>query len=137
MPLSNIDACIPLLSLLRQNGCSAPYVWLLNNSPYPGVETKAVLREMLSGGLVSGQLRAYNTLHLASAGIVALSQFKHDEEKRRDEESKLEAKERSDDAKQTRNLHKQFRHNWNVALVSAAFGAVLTLLIEYLVSLIH
>ena len=131
MPTDNIDIYIPLLSIIHESNSIAGYVWLLNNSPYPALETKNILKNMKSDGMLSGEFASYSSLRLTPLGVTVLLQSRHENEQHRQNDAKLQAEKSANKAEQEKNLNKQFRHEWCVALASAALGSVLTLFIEH------
>lgn len=132
MPTTNIDIYIPLLSTIHEKNDIAGYVWLLNNSPYSAIETKNILQKMKADNMLSGELASNSSLRLTPHGVTTLLQFRHNNEQHRQNDAKLQAEKSSDKAEQEKNMNKQFRHEWCVALASAALGSVLTLFVEHL-----
>lgn len=129
------DVRYPVLDAIDKAMGSIEYVALLNNLKKSSNMSPRQASELLNGmrdaDLISGVFTSYGYVYLESDGTQLLLQLRADAEKNRKDAEQAAAKEIEDAAQRAVDTKKQWRHEWRVALVSAAFGSVVTLCIEH------
>lgn len=89
------------------------------------------------------QARAYGWIHIRSgdhfitrSGFAALQSEKQEREEEAKREAKEAAKQAQADARADQQLHKQFKHDWRVAIFNVLSAFVLGLVAQYLFDIV-
>lgn len=129
------DVRYPILDALDKAAGHMGYVDLLNTlrktTKMSPRQTTELLNGMRDTDLISGAFTSYGYVRLEPDGTQLLLQLRADAEKNRKDAEQAAAKEIEDAANRSVDQKKQWRHEWRIALVSAAFGSVVTLCIEH------